>query len=70
MFLRVLILAALARCVVFAIGEQLILEDGSNGTAAVLFAVARVWESSIFPNDNDLLRRIAYVETKDGSREN
>ena len=46
----------------------LIYEDRANGSAAVLLAVGRIQQSGVFGNDNDLLRRIAYVETRDGTR--
>ena len=41
----------------------------ANGTSAVLLAVARIQQSGVFKGDNDLLRRIAYVETRDGTSE-
>ena len=36
-------------------------------SSAVLLAVARIQQSGAFGSDNDLLRRIAYVETRDGT---
>ena len=42
---------------------------GANGSLAVLQAVARIQQSGVFGSDNDLLRRIAYVETRDGTLE-
>ena len=47
--------------------QELIRQDGASGPEAVLLAVARIQQSGIFGNDNDLLRRIAYVETRDGT---
>ena len=41
----------------------------ANGSSATLLAVARVQQSGVFRNDNGLLRRIAYVETRDGTSE-
>ena len=52
------------------LGDGSILDDGFSGTAAVLQAVACIQQSSVFPADNGMLRRIAYVETRDGTREN
>lgn len=43
-----------------------VLEDGGKGTAAVLLSVAHIQQAAIFPDDNEMLRRIAYVETRDG----
>ena len=40
---------------------------GANGSSAVLLAVARIQQSGAFGSDNGLLRRIAYVETRDGT---
>ena len=37
-----------------------------NGSAVVLHAIASLQQSGVFENDNELLRRIAYVETRDG----
>ena len=42
-------------------------QEGSSGTAVVLLSVARIRQSGIFASDNGLLRRIAYVETHDGT---
>ena len=70
MFLQLVTLAALTQTAVFAIDDQSILEDGATGTPVVLLTLARIEESSIFPNDNGIFRRIAYVETRDGTRDN
>ena len=43
-----------------------VLEDGAKGTAAVLLSVAHIQQAAIFPDDKEMLRRIAYVETRDG----
>jgi len=47
--------------------DEAILEEGAKGTAVVLLSVAHIQQAAIFPDDNELLRRIAYVETRDGS---
>ena len=39
----------------------------ANGSSATLLAVAGVQQSGVFGSDNGLLRRIAYVETRDGT---
>ena len=59
--------AVLAQVGVFALDER-ILQHGSNGTAAVLLTVAYIEQSSVFADDNGMLRRIAYAETRDGTR--
>ena len=46
--------------------NEAVLEDGANGTAVVLLSVVHIQQAAIFPDDNELLRRIAYVETRDG----
>ena len=58
-----------AQCV-YAQFDDIILQEGSNGSAVVLLAIARLQQSGIFADDNELLRRIAYVETRDGTAEN
>ena len=44
-----------------------IFQDMANGSAPVLSSVARIQQSGAFGSDNELLRRIAYVETRDGT---
>ena len=46
------------------------MQDGANGTVVVLLSIAHIEQSAIFSDDNGLLRRIAYVETRDGTRSN
>ena len=47
--------------------NEVVLEEGANGTAVVLLSIAHIQQAAIFPDDNEMLRRIAYVETRDGS---
>ena len=47
--------------------DEAVLEEGANGTAVVLLSIAHIQQAAIFPDDNEMLRRIAYVETRDGS---
>lgn len=42
-------------------------EPGTRGTSVVLSVVFQIFDSEIFPFDNQLLRRIAFVETRDGT---
>ena len=46
--------------------DDSVLESGRNGTDVVLLSVAYIEREVIFAEDNGLLRRIAYVETRDG----
>lgn len=41
--------------------------ERANGSAAVLQAVGRILQSGVFGTDHDILRRIAYAETRDGT---
>ena len=47
--------------------DEAVLEEGAKGTAVVLLSIAHIQQAAIFPDDNEMLRRIAYVETRDGS---
>ena len=47
--------------------EEILLREGANGSAVVLLTIARLQQTGIFADDNELLRRIAYVETRDGT---
>ena len=46
---------------------KIIYQDGANGSKAVLLSVSEIQQSGVFGEDDDLLRRIAFVETKDGT---
>ena len=54
-----------ASCLVDA-GQDLTRTALTYGTDVVEAAVALVEESAIFPNDNQFLRRLAWVESQDG----
>ncbi len=47
--------------------KDLTLEPEASGAEVVQAVVAKIETSGIFPTDNRLLRRIAYVESKDGT---
>ena len=47
--------------------DESVLENGRSGTDVVLLSIAYIHQMAIFHDDNNLLRRIAFVETKDGS---
>ena len=62
-----LVLAVLKLSLALAIQlDDSVLQGGRGGTDVVLLSVAYMQQAAIFPNDNGLLRRIAYVETRDG----
>ena len=48
-------------------GQDLTVQAGANGSSVVTACVSRIQQSGIFTSDNEFLRRIAYVETNDGS---
>ena len=52
---------------VIAQGQDLTSTPGSSGTPVVLATVALIRESGIFPDDRQLLRRLAWVESRDGT---
>ena len=56
----------LVLCLTHAQGVDQTLVPEQNGTAVVQACIAKITQASIFTNDNQLLRRIAYVETNDG----
>lgn len=46
---------------------DLTLEEGASGSLVVLSSIAKITDAAVFPlPDQQLLRRIAYVETRDG----
>lgn len=48
-------------------GVDLTLVAEANGTIVVQACLAKITQANIFPSDNQMLRRIAHVETRDGS---
>ena len=48
-------------------GQDLTLQEETSGSDVVHAAVTRIQESGIFESDNELLRRIAFVESEDGT---
>ena len=48
-------------------GQDLTRTPGSSGTPVVLATVGLIRESGVFQDDRQLLRRIAWVESKDGT---
>ena len=54
-------------CFAFCVAVDDTLREGADGSAVVRAVIGRIEDTNIFPNDNQLLRRIAYVESKDGT---
>ena len=50
-------------------GQDLTIQAGTNGSAVVSACISRLEQSGIFTSDNEMLRRIAYVETNNGNHE-
>ena len=47
--------------------EESLLQEGGTGSSVVLLSVVRIRQSGIFSVDKNLLSRIAYTETRDGT---
>ena len=68
---RVCLLVAFLLSTAFAVRADLELDDsvcdsGRSGTDVVLLSIAYIHQATIFPDDSKMLRRIAFVETRDG----
>ena len=60
----------LCTCIALCVASDDALKEGASGSAVVRAVIGRIEDANIFPNDNQLLRRIAYVESKDGTDTN
>ena len=67
-FLQFLTVALFAHSGWAASVDHRILQPGANGTSVVLLTVAYLQQTTVFADDKGMLRRIAYVETRDGTR--
>ena len=63
----VLVLFSAQSSTVCAQLEESLLQERGTGAPVVLLSVVRIRQSGIFSDDNDLLPRIAYTETRDGT---
>ena len=54
----------------FAAGNNVLSQANANGSAVVLEAVGALQQSGVFGDDNEMLRRIAFIETRDGTQPN
>ena len=61
-----LLILAAAKCQ----GVDLTTQEGTRGSAVVSACIGRLRDSGIFSSDNEMLRRIAFVETDDGNDPN
>ena len=64
---RVLSIAAFCACAAACLAVDRALIPEASGADVVRSVIERIQRSNIFPPDNQLLRRIAYVESKDGT---
>ena len=48
-------------------GQDLTTQPGTSGSVVVFACISRIQQSGIFTSDNEMLSRIAYVETNDGN---
>lgn len=65
------VVAVVLLSAVFAVRATVELDDsvsdsGRSGTDVVLLSIAYIHQATIFPDDNKMLRRLAFVETQDG----
>ncbi len=65
--LQVLTIISTVSYSVLSQSNDLTLADDAVGTQVVFASIARIIESGIFPDDNRLLRRVAHVESRDGT---
>ena len=60
-------LIAIATCVALAAPQNITYQEGAAGSEATLLSIGSIHQSGVFGDDNELLRRIAYTETRDGT---
>ena len=60
----------LSACIALCKAVDDTVTPGASGSDVVRAVVGKIEDSNIFPSDNQLLRRIAYVESKDGTDSN
>ena len=68
--MKVLLLLAAIFDAVFSQSVDLTLVPEANGTAVVQACISKLTTANIFSSDNLILRRIAFVETRDGTNPN
>ena len=50
--------------------QNLTLQDAASGSEVTLLSIGSVHQSGVFGDDKEMLRRIAYTETRDGTKSN
>ena len=65
--LKTVIVLSVLFGIVHCQGQDLTTQPGTSGNAVVSACISRIEQSGIFTSDNEMLRRIAYVETNDGN---
>lgn len=58
---------ALVACITCAAAQNITYQEGAAGSEATLLSIGSIQQSGVFGDDNELLRRIAYTETRDGT---
>ena len=53
-----------------ASSQNLTIQDAASGSEATLLSIGSVHQSGVFGDDKEMLRRIAYTETRDGTKSN
>ena len=67
MLIKAIIFLNLIDLLLCQIITDLTVLEGSNGTDVVLATISRIQNSSVFSDDNGFLRRVAFVESRDGT---
>ena len=65
----IVVLSSMLFSIAHCQGQDLTTQAGANGSAVVFACISRIEQSEIFTSDNEMLRRIAYVETSNGNEE-
>ena len=65
--LKVIVVLSALLAIAHCQGQDLTTQPGANGSAVVSACISRIEQSGIFTSDNEMLRRIAYVETNNGN---
>ena len=61
------LLLAIGACITCATSQNITYREGAAGSEATLLSIGSIQQSGVFGDDNELLRRIAYTETRDGT---
>ena len=61
------LLLAIGTCITCAASQNITYQEEAAGSEATLLSIGSIQQSGVFGDDNELLRRIAYTETRDGT---